>query len=98
MFAMKLMERDLKNFTGDFVARKSVFCFDNRLICLGTDIKNSNSDYPTETTLFQHVFRPGKDFIRITGEKEQQLGLQQELPASIHNRSALKTVAVTCIL
>ena len=69
MFAMKLMERDLKNFTGDFVARKSVFCFDNRLICLGTDIKNSNSDYPTETTLFQHVFRPGKDFIRITGEK-----------------------------
>ena len=60
MFAMKLMERDLKNFTGDFVARKSVFCFDNRLICLGTDIKNSNSDYPTETTLFQHVFRTGK--------------------------------------
>ena len=82
MFAMKLMERDLKNFTGDFVARKSVFCFDNRLICLGTDIKNSNSDYPTETTLFQHVFRPGKDFIRITGEKKQQIGLQQELPAS----------------
>lgn len=72
MFAMKLMERDLKNFTGDFVARKSVFCFDNRLICLGTDIKNSNSDYPTETTLFQHVFRPGKDFIRITGEKNSK--------------------------
>lgn len=43
MFAMKLMERDLKNFTGDFVARKSVFCFDNRLICLGTDIKTATA-------------------------------------------------------
>ena len=26
---MKLMERDYENFTPDFVARKSVFCFDN---------------------------------------------------------------------
>lgn len=34
MFAMKLMERSLKNFTPDFVARKSVFCFGNRMICL----------------------------------------------------------------
>ena len=34
MFAMKLMERNLENFTPDFVARKSVFCFDNRMICL----------------------------------------------------------------
>ncbi len=53
MFAMKLMERNLKNFTSDFVARKSVFCFNNRLICLGTGITNSNTVYPTETTLFQ---------------------------------------------
>ncbi len=30
MFAIKLMERDYDNFTSDFVARKSVFCFDNR--------------------------------------------------------------------
>ncbi len=32
---MKLMERELKNFTPDFVARKSVACFGNRIICLG---------------------------------------------------------------
>ena len=56
MFAMKLMERDYDNFTSDFVARKSVFCFDNRMICLGTGITNSNADYPTETTLFQTKF------------------------------------------
>ena len=60
MFAMKLMDRDYDNFTSDFVARKSVFCFDNRMICLGTGITNSNADYPTETTLFQTKFN-GKE-------------------------------------
>ena len=60
MFAMKLMEREYENFTPDFVARKSVFCFDNRMICLGTGITNSNADYPTETTLFQTKY-DGKD-------------------------------------
>ena len=60
MFAIKLMERDYDNFTSYFVARKSVFCFDNRMICLGTGITNSNADYPTETTLFQTKFN-GKE-------------------------------------
>ena len=55
VFAMKLMERNFKNFTADFVARKSVFCLGNRLIFLGSDISNSNAEYPTETTLFQTV-------------------------------------------
>lgn len=50
---MKLTEGELPNFTPDFVARKSVACFGNRIICLGSGIHNSNSDYPTETTLFQ---------------------------------------------
>ncbi|MBP9585317.1 MAG: chondroitinase [Bacteroides sp.] len=60
VFAMKLMERELKNFTSDFVARKSVFCFDNRMICLGSGISNSNTVYPTETTLFQCAYRGGE--------------------------------------
>ena len=60
MFAMKLAERDYENFTPDFVARKSVFCFDNRMVCLGTGISNSNADYPTETTLFQTKYN-GKE-------------------------------------
>lgn len=53
MFAMKLKEADYKNFTPDFVARKSAFCFDNRVVCLGTGISNSNAQYPTETTIFR---------------------------------------------
>lgn len=53
MFAMKLGEKDKPNFTPSFNAKKSVFCFDNRIICIGTDISNENNDHPTETTLFQ---------------------------------------------
>ncbi|BEG99470.1 chondroitin sulfate ABC lyase [Bacteroides sedimenti] len=53
VFAMKLLERNRPTFTPGFKARKSVFCFDNRLVCLGTGITNNNQKYPTETTLFQ---------------------------------------------
>lgn len=82
MFAMKLMERDMKNFTKDFVARKSVFCFNNRMICLGSGISNSNADYPTETTLFQSLFLADKRPIYIEGQLQNQLGLQQQLQAT----------------
>lgn len=67
MFAIKLMEREYKNFTPDFRARKSVFCFDNRMICLGSGIQNSNSAYATETTLFQGVY--DGTGIEIDGQK-----------------------------
>lgn len=69
MLAMKLKEADYKNFTPDFVARKSAFCFDNRIVCLGTGISNSNARYPTETTLFQSEYRPGKATISVMGKE-----------------------------
>lgn len=78
MFAMKLMERNLKNFTPDFVARKSVFCFNNRMICLGTGISNSNASFPTETTLFQSTFQKGKSDIYVDG-KLKNVPFNQEL-------------------
>ena len=54
IFGMKLHEyRQLTNFTPDHRARKSVFCFDDLIVCLGSDIENTNAEYPTETTLFQ---------------------------------------------
>lgn len=73
MFAMKLMERELKNFTPDFVARKSVFCFGNRMICLGTGINNSNFSYPTETTLFQSIFRKDSTSIFVDGKRRNEM-------------------------
>lgn len=77
MFAMKLMERNLKNFTPDFVARKSVFCFDNRMICLGTGITNSNATYGTETTLFQSRFELNHP-MWVNDQEQREVGYRQQ--------------------
>ncbi|MFB9057039.1 chondroitinase family polysaccharide lyase [Mariniflexile ostreae] len=54
IFGMKLHENEtLKNFTPDHRARKSVFFFNDCIVALGSNIENSNTDYLTETTLFQ---------------------------------------------
>lgn len=50
-FGMKLHEHDKYN--GSHRARKSYHFFDNKIICLGTDIENNNANYNTETTIFQ---------------------------------------------
>lgn len=89
MFAMKLMERQLERFTPDFKARKSVFCFDNRLICLGSDIRNSNASYPTETTLYQMLCRDDQPQGVIREQKSNgKRGKEGELLKS--RKSALK--------
>lgn len=50
--AFTYTESDRKNFCPGATATKSVFCFDNRIIHIGTGISN-NSQYPTETTIYQ---------------------------------------------
>ena len=50
-FGMKLHEHDKYN--GSHRARKSYHFFDGTIVCLGSDIENTNNDYPTETTIFQ---------------------------------------------
>ena len=50
--AFTYVEGDRKNFCAGATATKSVFCFDNRIIHIGTGITNS-SQYPTETVLYQ---------------------------------------------
>lgn len=50
--AFTYVEKDRKNFCAGATATKSVFCFDNRIIHIGTGISN-NSQYSTETTLYQ---------------------------------------------
>ena len=50
--AFTYVEKDRKNFCAGATATKSVFCFDNRIIHIGTGISNK-SQYPTETTLYQ---------------------------------------------
>ena len=52
--AFTYVEKDRKNFCAGATATKSVFCFDNRIVHIGTGISN-NSQYPTETTLYQQA-------------------------------------------
>ena len=50
-FGMKLHEHDKYN--GSHRARKSFHFFDGTIVCLGSDIENTNREFPTETTIFQ---------------------------------------------
>lgn len=50
-FGMKLHEHDKYN--GSHRARKSFHFFGDMIVCLGTNIENTNSEFPTETTVFQ---------------------------------------------
>ena len=58
-FAMKLHEHDKYN--GSLRAKKSFFTFENRVICLGSDIENSLKDAPVHTTIYQNHIGEGKD-------------------------------------
>lgn len=66
-WAMKLHEHDKYN--GSHRATKSVFFFDDRIVCLGSDIENTNSDYETETTLFQNYLNQPFESIHLNGKE-----------------------------
>lgn len=59
-FGMKLHEHDKYN--GSHRARKSFHFFDGTIVCLGSDIENTNNDYPTETTIFQLAVKNDADY------------------------------------
>ena len=69
-FAMKLHEHDKYN--GSLRARKSFFAFNNRVICLGTDIENSLKGAPVHTTLFQNYVgnAPSWEPMPVEGRKD----------------------------
>ena len=52
-YAMILHEHDKYN--GSLMARKSFFAFDNKIICLGSGLKNSLQGSQLHTTLFQNT-------------------------------------------
>ena len=61
-FGMKLHEHDKYN--GSHRARKSYHFIDGMIVCLGSDMENTNTDFPTETTIFQLAVtdKAGRDF------------------------------------
>ncbi|MGZ2369541.1 chondroitinase family polysaccharide lyase [Ancylomarina sp. YFZ004] len=74
-WAMKLHEHDKYN--GSHRATKSVFFFDNRIICLGSDIENTNADYETETTLFQNYLNEESESITYNKDEINQFPFKQ---------------------
>lgn len=95
IFGMKLWEQNAinnTNYTPDFKARKSVFTFGKRLVCIGTDIQNSNAQYPTETTFFQQSITNAGERFSVNGTFNNALGFNydaeiSENPTSISDLS-----------
>ncbi len=92
MFAMKLGELKRKNFTPSFKAHKSVFCFDNKIICLGSNITNENSEFETETTLFQQNLLSESEKIEVNGKSISQFPFSANIATSENNSTVLKDV------
>lgn len=69
MFAMDFKEKKQRGWLGKtgedthdstFTFKKSYFCFDNYIICLGSNISNEDKVNPTVTTLYQNIEMRGK--------------------------------------
>lgn len=74
MFAMDFQEQtglgygdtySSENHNSTFVFKKSVFTFDNMLICLGSNISNNDATNTTLTTLYQRKSVAGKEQVNI---------------------------------
>ena len=55
-------------FDSTFYANKSVFCFGNTMVCLGSNITNSSTNARTETTILQQELREGES-IAVNGKE-----------------------------
>ena len=65
VYALKLHDNF---YDPSFRANKTWFWFDDRLICLGSDITNADEIHNTETTLFQNFIEDKAISINVSGE------------------------------
>ncbi|MBC8373357.1 MAG: hypothetical protein H8E53_07180, partial [Planctomycetes bacterium] len=77
VWAMKLNEGDgftidpvkeKMSFPGKLKARKSVFCFGEQILCLGSGIESDDPSAPVHTTLFQNSIKPIDGAVRREGD------------------------------
>lgn len=85
LMGIVLQEPDMPRFTPSFRAYKSVFCFDNQLVYLGSGISNDNQEYPTETTLFQYALNSKKEEVSLNSKKLNAFPLEERLPETSKN-------------
>ncbi|MGI5819508.1 MAG: chondroitinase family polysaccharide lyase [Armatimonadota bacterium] len=78
-FVMQLQGGDQHEPT--FRGRKTYFFFDDRIVCLGSEIVNEDSEHPTQTNLFQkHLPDPDADPTWFNGEALTGLDVWQDGP------------------
>ncbi|MCT4598026.1 MAG: polysaccharide lyase beta-sandwich domain-containing protein [Vallitalea sp.] len=65
MFAMKLHEHE--KYDGSHRLNLSVFMFDNRVICLGSNINNDDDIHDTNTTLYQNHMKSTDEITCVNG-------------------------------
>jgi len=78
-FVMQI--RGAKRHNPTFTAKKTYFCFDNRIICLGSNIRNNDAEHPTHTNLFQKALTQPDVPIRVNGVEVRDLPFEQDLSA-----------------
>lgn len=67
VMAFTYVEKDRPGFCAGATATKSVFCFDNRIVFIGSGITNGSS-YPTETTIYQYRLDDREEEIDVNEE------------------------------
>lgn len=87
MFAMKLHEHDKYN--GSLRALKSVFLFDDRVVCLGSDIENK-AEGGLHTTLFQNFLENEADPVVVNGVAATEFPYRAELSGGAVLRDNLR--------
>ena len=81
VFSFKLHDN---MFDKSFYANKSVFCFGNVLICLGSNISNNSTNATTETTLLQQRLNEGESF-KVNGKELDSNQLELSNPVISDN-------------
>jgi len=96
VFGMQLHDNA---FDKTFYANKSVFCMGNVLVCLGTNIANSDKTNRTETTLFQQELKTGET-VKLNGTTLTATSTGNVSPVirdNIGNRFIVKTGTVDVV-
>ncbi len=66
-------------FPGRLKAKKSVFSFGDKMICIGTDISSIDEKNPTQTNIFQSLLTNTKASINTSGEAIKNFPYEGEL-------------------
>lgn len=96
VFGMQLHDNAIDK---TFYANKSVFCFGNVLVCLGSNIANSDKTNRTETTLFQQELKAGET-VKLNGTTVTATTTGLTTPVirdNIGNRFIVKTGTVDIV-